>query len=296
MEIMKIGVSSYSFSRIVNSGAMKQIDVIAEAKKIGFDVLEFSKISVPEGKTLPNFAAELREEADKVGIDIENYTIGADFLRGSNGDIEAEIARVQAEVDVAGILGVPGMRHDASSGWPEDHKGPKSFEAALPRLSRGCRKVTEYAVKKGIKTMVENHGRFCQDSVRVEQLVTAVDHPNFGVLIDIGNFLCADDDPPTAVGRLMPYAFHCHAKDFHVKPGNEVNPGTGWFVSRGGNYLRGAIIGHGNVQLLHCLKIMKRENFQGVLSIEFEGMEDVLSAIRLGHENLRKLVDLAEKS
>ncbi len=290
---MKIGVSSYSFSRLVRSGEMEQIAVIAKAKEIGFDVIEFSAISVPDGKALPDYAGELREEADRVGIEIANYTIGADFLKGSGGDLQTEIERVKTEVDVAEILGVPGMRHDASSGWPADHVGPKSFEAALPKLAEGCRGVTEYAATKGIKTMVENHGRFCQDSIRVEQLVTAVDHPNFGVLIDMGNFLCADDDPPMAVGRLMPYAFHCHAKDFHVKPGSDMNPGSGWFVSRAGNYLRGAIIGHGNVPVLHCLKIMHREGFQGVLSIEFEGIEDVLMGIQAGHDNLRRLVAMA---
>ena len=290
---MKIGISSYSFSRLVRAGEMEQIAVIAKAREIGFDVIEFSTIAVPEGKTLPDFAGELREEAARVGIEIANYTIGADFLKGSGGDVQAEIARVREEVDVAEILGSPGIRHDATGGWPADHPGAKSFEAALPRLAEGCRGVTEYAAEKGIKTMVENHGRFCQESIRVEQLVTAVDHPNFGVLIDIGNFLCADDDPATAVGRLMPYAFHCHAKDFHVKPGTEVYPGQGWMESRGGNYLRGAIIGHGNVALFQCLKIMHREGYQGVLSIEFEGMEDVLMAIQAGHDNLRRLVDLA---
>ena len=92
---MQIGVSSYSFSRLVRSGEMAQIDVIAKAKEIGFDVIEFSSIAVPEGKDLPAFAAELRAEADRVGIDIVNYTIGADFLKGSGGDLAAEIERVK---------------------------------------------------------------------------------------------------------------------------------------------------------------------------------------------------------
>jgi sugar phosphate isomerase/epimerase len=291
---MKIGVSSYSFSRLVKSGALPQIEVIRKAKEIGFDVIEFSTIAVPEGKTLPEFAAELRAEADAVGIGIANYTIGADFLRGSQGDLSAEIERVKREVDVAAILGVPGMRHDGTFGWPADHVGPKSFEAALPRVAEGCRAVTEYAASKGIKTMVENHGFFCQESFRVEQLVTAVNHPNFGVLIDMGNFLCADEEPANAVARLMPFAFHCHAKDFHVKPGTDVSPGQGWFQSRAGNYLRGAIIGHGNVPIIQCLKVLKREGYNGVLSIEYEGIEDVIMGIQLGHDNLRRMVAMLE--
>lgn len=293
---MQIGVSSYSFSRLVRSGQMVQIDVIAKAAEIGFDAIEFSTIAVPEGKSLPAFAGELRAEAERVGLPIVNYTIGADFLRGSGGDLQAEIARVQAEVDIAEILGVPGMRHDASSGWPADHWGPRSFAAALPRLAQGCRAVTDYAAAKGIRTMVENHGFFCQESVRVEQLVTAVDHPNFGVLVDMGNFLCADDEPAAAVGRLMPYAFHCHAKDFHVKAGTEFPPGQGWFESRAGNYLRGAIIGHGAVPVLQCLKVMRREGYKGILSVEYEGIEDVLLGVQLGHDNLRRMVAMAEGS
>jgi sugar phosphate isomerase/epimerase len=294
MAYMKIGVSSYSFSRLVREGALAQLDVIGKAKAIGFDVIEFSTIAVPAGNTLPDYAKELRSEADRVGIDIVNYTIGADFLKGSNGNLDAEIERVKSEVDVAAILGVPGMRHDASSGWPATHTGPKSFDAALSRLAEGCRAVTEYAATKGIKTMVENHGFFCQESIRVEKLVTAVDHPNFGVLVDMGNFLCADDEPAVAVSRLMPYAFHCHAKDFHVKPGNEIAPGQGWFQSRGGNYLRGAIIGHGNVPVFQCLRIMHRDGYQGILSIEYEGIEDVLMGIQIGHDNLRRMVGMLD--
>ncbi|MCX6049522.1 MAG: TIM barrel protein, partial [Chloroflexi bacterium] len=182
------------------------------------------------------------------------------------------------------------MRHDGTFGWPADHVGPKSFDAALPRVAEGCRAVTKYAASKGIKTMVENHGFFCQESFRVEKLITAVDHPNFGVLVDMGNFLCADEDPASAVARLMPFAFHCHAKDFHVKPGTDVAPGKGWFQSRAGNYLRGAIIGHGNVPIMQCLKVMQRDGYQGVLSIEYEGIEDVLMGIQIGHDNLRRMV------
>lgn len=289
---MKIGVSSYSFIRLVRSGQMEQKEVIAKAKEIGFDVIEFSQIVLPEGESLPAYAQKLRDEADRVGIDIVNYTIGADFLRGSNGDLQAEIERTKTEVDIAEILGVPGMRHDASAGWPTDHNGPKSFAAALPRLAEGCRAVTEYAESKGIRTMVENHGWFCQESLRVEQLVSAVDHPNFGVLVDMGNFLCADDEPTRAVSRLMPYAFHCHAKDFHFKSGTEVDPGQGWFGTRGGNYIRGAIIGHGEVPVMQCLRIMHRDGYDGVLSIEYEGIEDVITGIQIGHDNLRRMVDM----
>jgi sugar phosphate isomerase/epimerase len=287
---MKIGVSSYSFSRLVNSGAMKQLDVIAKAKEMGFDVIEFSTFILPEGETPLTFAPKVKKECERVGIEIGNYTIAGDMINGCGGNLEDEIERLKGEVRVAQILGSPGMRHDAAWGFPADWKGVRSFDAILPRLAKGCRAVTEYAAGLGIKTMVENHGLFAQDSDRVEKLVTAVDHPNFGLLVDMGNFLCVDEAPEKAVGRVMPYAFHVHAKDFHVKSGNEPNPGTGWFSSRAGNYLRGAIIGHGVVPITQCLKIMKSKNYNGVISIEFEGIEEPLKGIAIGLENLKRYV------
>jgi sugar phosphate isomerase/epimerase len=257
---------------------------------MGFDVIEFSTIAVPEGQKLEDFAKQLRDECDKVGIPIANYTIGADFVKGSGGDWKAEAKRLEGELKIAKILGVPGMRHDASGGFPADHKGGKSFDDALPTLVKGCRAVTEVAADMGIKTMVENHGHFCQDSVRVEKLICGVAHPNFGVLIDMGNFMCVDEDPGEAVGRLLPYVFHTHAKDFHIKPGTSPWPGDGWALTRGGNYRRGAIIGHGDLPVTQCLRMLKRANFNGVLSIEFEGIEDVLLGIEYGHKNLRRFV------
>lgn len=287
---MKIGISSYSFSRLVQAGAMDQLAVAAKAKEMGFDTIEFSTFHLPEGETPLSYAPKVREACDRAGIQISNYTIWGDFLNGSDGDLEAEIERLKAEVRAAQILGSKGMRHDATWGYAADYTGPRSFEDALPRLAQGCRAVTDFAADLGIRTMVENHGYFAQDSERLEKLVSRVAHPNFGILVDMGNFLCVDEDPGHAVGRLMPYAFHIHAKDFHVKQGTQPDPGSGWFPSRGGNYLRGAVIGHGEVPIVQCLRIMKSKNYDGVLSIEFEGIEEPLNGIALGLANLKRYV------
>jgi len=290
---MKIGVSSYSFSALVNAGSLDFLAIPAQAKELGFDCLEFSTFKLPAGETPLTFAPKVKAACDRAGIAVANYTIGADFLAGSGGDWKAEVERVKDEVRAAKVLGSPGLRHDASRGFPPAHRGPKSFDDALPTLIKACRAVTEFAADLGIRTMVENHGFFCQDSERVEKLVCGVNHANFGVLIDMGNFLCADEDPGRAVGRLMPYAFHCHAKDFHVKPGTAVDPGQGWFQTRAGNYLRGSIIGHGEVPVVQCIRVMKRAGYDGVLSIEFEGLEDPIRGLTIGQANLRRFCQLA---
>ncbi|MDR1927586.1 MAG: sugar phosphate isomerase/epimerase [Oscillospiraceae bacterium] len=286
---MKPSVSSYSFQQLLSSGKARPVDLIGLAKRLGFAAIEYTDIRPADGLTAEETACILREESEKQGLPIINYTVGADFLKAPS--IGQEIERLCEQVEIAKLLGATGMRHDASGGFPAPQSRVKGFAQALPLLAEGCRAVTEYAAKRGIATMVENHGFFCQDSLRVAALVAQVGHENFGALVDIGNFLCADEAPALATGNVAPFAKHVHAKDFHIKSGAEDAPGEGYFLSRSGNYLRGAILGHGCVPVRQCLGILKRQGYQGYVSIEFEGMEDCETALRIGCANLRRTIE-----
>lgn len=281
---MKFSVSTYSFSQYIRAGRMTQKGAIAKAKEMGFDAVELTDLEVPEGISELDYAKQIREECEKCGLPVSNYTIGADFLKP---DVEAEIGRVQNKVDVAAVLGAPGLRHDATWQRPAT---PHGFANVLPALAAPIRRVTEYAAEKGVRTMVENHGFFVQDADRVEALINTVDHPNFGWLCDMGNFLCADEDPAVACGKAAPYTFYVHAKDFLVKNGNEPYPGKGFIMSRAGNYLRGTIVGHGAVPVERCLKMLVNAGYDGYVSIEFEGLEDCVEGIALGLENLKRYI------
>jgi sugar phosphate isomerase/epimerase len=289
---MKIGVSSYSYSRYISEKKLDLFGVIDMTKELGFDGIEFSTPGLPtDPAELLTYAGRIKEACKKVDLPIFSYTIGADFLKAPS--VAAEVERLKGQVKVAAALGVPCMRHDGTGGFPKDHKGPTDFDAALPILAEGCRAVTQFAADLGVKTTVENHGFFVQDSVRCEKLMKAVNHKNFGSLIDMGNFLCADEESVSAVTRMAPYAFHFHAKDFHTKKAAEwADPGEGWFKSRGGNYLRGSIIGHGDVNVVGCIKAMKAAGYSGPLSIEFEGMEDNYLALKVGLANLRRFTQM----
>lgn len=290
---MKYGVSSYSFARMYNEN-FTQIDAARKAKEMGYDFFELAELHVPEGKDKMEYAKEFAAALKEIGIEMGNYTIFSDFLNSKTGSVEGEIERVKKEIDVAEVLGSSGVRHDSTIGLFKDSiVTGRGFPNVLPYIVKGYKEVTEYAATKGIRTMIENHGRFCQESQRVEQIICGVNNPNFGALIDVGNFLCADENPIEAVGRLAPMVSHVHAKDFIIKSGMEPNPGLGFFNTRGGNYLRGTIVGHGNAPVFQCLRILKESGYDETIAIEFEGMEENIMAITIGLENLKKYWELA---
>ena len=285
---MKIGVSSYSFQQLISAGKETQLSIMKIAKDMGFDGIEFIDLDPPEGVTEEQYAEMIREESEKLSLPVTAYTISANMLKDTG--VDAEVERICRKVDIATILGAKNLRHDAAWSVPDDIRAFAGFEQVLPTLIDGCKKVTEYARTKGVTTMIENHGFFCQDSERVEKIINGTGSANFGVLLDMGNFACADENSALATGRLAPYIKHVHAKDFHIKSGNSLNPGKGFFKSRGGNYLRGAIIGHGDIPVMQCLSIIKDSGYEGFVSIEFEGLEDCLKGIEIGLENLKKMV------
>lgn len=283
---MKTSVSSYSFSAMMGENRENQISIIKRAKELGFDAIEFTSLEPHDGSSQKEYAKKIRAEAENCEIEISCYSVGADML--GNG-IDEVTDSLKEQVDVAEFLGAKIMRHDTAFSFPEGTRKYQGFTNVLPIFADACRRVTEYAAEKGIRTCVENPGQFCQDSDRVELLVNTVANDNFGLLVDTGNFLCVDEDPVKAVGRCAPYVFNVHIKDFLVKPCTGFDPGDGFFRSRGGDYLRGTVAGHGAVPLVQCVSALKLAGYDGYLTLEFEGKEEIEFALNAGAKFIKRL-------
>ena len=290
---MKLSVSSYSYQQYIRAGKMTQLDVVKKAAEMGFEGIDFTDLKPFDGATVEDqlaYAAEIRKAAEEAGIEIVAYTIGANLYKGSKAADDAEVERLKRQLDVAAALGARLMRHDVCGKELVDGK-LISFDRMLPTIAENARRVTAYAQTLGIRTCSENHGYVAQDSDRVERLYNAVGHDNYGLLIDIGNFACVDEDSARAVSRLAPYAFHVHAKDFRVRPYNQKPAdGTGFFTSRGCNYLSGCSIGEGDIPVAQCVKILKRAGYDGYLTVEYEGIEDCIAGITRGKLNLQEYI------
>jgi len=284
---MKIGVSEYSFRKLLKQGK-NYFDVCDMAHEMGYEGIDFTDLNLEHGsgqETILELAKALRAHCEKLQLSIVSYTIGADLLNGRGGAPENEVQRLKGCVDIAQALGAKVMRHDAF--WKLS--GMRSWRAATDKIAPGIREVAEYAAQKGIRTCSENHGMIMQDSERMVYLMEKVQHENYGWLVDIGNFLCADEDPQHAVGVAAPDAVHAHVKDFIFKRGTEDKPCGSWLTTRGGNYLRGTVVGHGVVPVRPCLNILKNAGYEGYLSVEFEGAEDTQAALQQALEYLRRL-------
>lgn len=284
---MKIGVSSYSFLKYIKNEKCDYFKICDIAKEIGFDGIEFIDLDFSEFKITDDsltMAAELKKYCKGIGLDIAAYTVGANFLKE---DLAGEVKRLKKCVDVAKKLGAPTMRFDIC--WSLRKEYLYGYEDAINEFAPFICQVADYAEKKGIRVCTENHGQIFQAPERMEKLIKTVNHKNFGWLCDMGNFLCVDADPVKSCAIAAPYAFHVHTKDFLFKPCSSIKP-EGFMETAQGNFIRGTVIGHGVVPVEQCVKILKKSGYDGWVSVEFEGMEENIPAIKSGFNFLKNII------
>ena len=287
---MKLAVSSYSFHQYTKAGKLTLQDLPAKAAELGFAGIEY--VDLPKevtGEARLALAAELGALAKQAGLEMVAYTVGANLWQPDAAALRAEIDRLKGEIDVAVALGAPLLRHDLVWGLEASGSG-RSFLSMMPDLVPSVREIADYAAQRGVKTCSENHGRLMQDSYRMEELFYQVDHKNYGLLCDIGNFGGADEDCAEAVSKLLPHICFVHAKDAFKRNGMMFDPGRGYNRTRGGHYRRSTIFGHGDVPSYQILAAIKQSGYDGYVSLEFEGIEDTLMAIEIGSENLKRML------
>jgi sugar phosphate isomerase/epimerase len=124
-------------------------------------------------------------------------------------------------------------------------------------------KLVPEAAKRGVIMGLENHWGLGVTPEGVMKVVNEINSPWLQVTLDTGNFL---EDPYDRLTQLAPSTVLLQAKTYY---------GKGRWYTLDLDYARIA-------------KIMKKASFKGYVSLEFEGLEDPLTAIPKSLELLRK--------
>ena len=299
---MMLGISSYSLDREIRAGRMTLDDVIEWVAQQDGECMElvpfaFRFMDKETGAMDNAFIEKTKKHAHDAGIKLVNYSVLADLCVTDEAAFEREVERIQCEVDVAAALEIPRMRHDISAfRRPLGENGVANFDQLLPTMIEGAKRITNYAKAKGVMTLIENHGFFVNGCDRVERVINGVDDENYQLLLDTGNIVCMDEDPEVAAIRLAARAKMIHLKDFYVRrndPGDstQFDCGGHWFRSLAGRYLRGAILGQGDLDVPAMLSAIKGSGYDGPIVIEFEGLEEAPYATSVSLANARRIWD-----
>lgn len=293
---MQLGFSSYSFYQCLRTRQWTLLDVFDWVAASDGEHLEIATVSLSDDitndsstlDTDPELVAAIKAKSASSGVPLSNLVLPANFLTDTREEHDHHLARVKRHIQVADELGIRLLRHDVTA-WSRRAENVADFETNLPVIVEACKELAQYAATYGITTSVENHGLFVNASERVRRLIYLVDEPNFKTTLDVGNFLVVDEDPVSAVTQNVGEASIVHLKDFFVRP-LEKDPGEGWLRTAGGRFLRGTIVGAGDMDMRGVLRAIKGSGYDGYVSIEFEGIEDCLVGSAQGLANATRLL------
>jgi inosose dehydratase len=282
---MKLGISSYCLSPSLKLQEIDVFEGLEWIKEQGAEHVEIVPIGIDLEGNFP-LADAIAAKAKEIQIEVSNYSFSGDVLKETQEEYNQEIERIKKQVELAAHLGAKRVRHDIVQ-WGYKTGQIGQFEADFPRLVEACGTISEYAAQYGITTTIENHGFYITPSDRMLRIAHAVNRPNFKLLLDIGNFLCVDEDPVSAVKKCLPFAEVIHFKDFFIRQPYQF-PGEGWLQTLSGKYIRGTIFGHGDVETRHIVRTIREFGYDGYISMEFEGMEPDKTGTRYGLDNARR--------
>jgi 3-oxoisoapionate decarboxylase len=257
---MKVGIDSYCYHRFFGevyphqNQPPKQLtleDFIKRAKELDVDGVSLESCFIPRFDKA--YLSEIKGMLDEFNFD-RVYAWGhPDGLEG--GKNESAYDDMVEHIEYANAIGAKVMRVVGSSLMFrfEDH-GPQ-----IQKLSRMFTNAMKVADTYGIKLADENHIDYNADEML--ELIHNVNHPNFGINFDTGNFLRVLDDPIQGMEKLAKFTFSTHVKDLKINPQAAVND---WY------FFSCTPVGDGLVDNQKLAQLLKDANYEGFLAMEID--------------------------
>lgn len=269
-----IGVSTYSFWQFKNEKLRNIENCIDTAAAMGFDAVEILHRQMTDESNAA--LQKIKRRAFVNGLALCGFSTHQSFLYASKEERQKNVDLTVKQIELAYAMGIPTMRVNTGT-WRTSknfdelmkNKGIEppvkgftdedGFGWAIDGLT-ACLKTAE---KCGVTLGLENHWGLGRTPEGVLRIVDAIQSPWLQVTLDTGNFLEA---PYDKLEKLAPKTVLLQAKTYY---------GGGTWYTLDLDYDRIATI-------------MRKANYRGYISLEFEGKDDAKSAIPKSLELLRK--------
>lgn len=269
-----IGVSTYSFFKFDGSQHMPIDQCIDEAARMGFDGVEILHVQMKEESN--GYLQRLKQRAFVNGLDLCGFSTHQGFVSPEVEVRKKNVEKTLHQIEIAYKLGIPTMRINTGR-WGttksfdqlmvnkgiepqlEGYTDDQAFDWVISSLEQCIAKAEECGVTLGL----ENHWGLGRTAEGVLRIINAIDSPWLQATLDTGNFL---ENSYEQLSAMASKAVLVQAKTYY---------GGGTWYTLDLDYDRIA-------------KILKKANYGGYVSLEFEGKESYKTAVPKSLAMLRR--------
>jgi L-ribulose-5-phosphate 3-epimerase len=269
-----IAVSTYSFWRFKKNLKLPIETCIDEAAQMGFDGVDLLLIQMESEEN--SYLQKIKRHALINGLDLCCMSTHQGYVSPDKDRRQKNIDLTLKQIEIAYRLGVPIVRLNTGR-WGtirsfDDLMANRGIEPVLQGYTEddgfkwvidSIEKCLPKAEECGVLLGLENHWGLARTPEGLLRIVNAIDSPWLQVLLDTGNFL---EDPYDKLEMCAAKTVFMQAKTYY---------GGGLWYTLDLDYPRIA-------------QIMRKHNFRGYISLEFEGNEDYKTAIPKSLALLRK--------
>jgi sugar phosphate isomerase/epimerase len=269
-----IAVSTYSFWRFKKNLKLPIETCIDEAARMGFDGVDLLLIQMEREDN--SYLQKIKRHALINGLDLCCMSTHQGYVSPDKARRQKNIDLTIKQIEIAYRLGVPIVRINTgrwgTSGNFDELMANRGIEPTLPGYTEedgfkwvidSIEKCLPKAKECGVILGLENHWGMARTPEGLLRIANAIDSPWLEILLDTGNFL---EDPYDKLEMCAPQTVFMQAKTYY---------GGGLWYTLDLDYPRIA-------------RIMRKHNFRGYVSLEFEGNEDYKTAIPKSLALLRK--------
>ena len=269
----KFAIATYSYWHFREPKVTVQ-EVIDHAANLGADGVDV--LHVQMDNETPEYLTSLRKQAEDNGIELICLSIHQDFVDPDKVEREKNIEHTRHCIDIAHDLGISYIRLN-SGRWNtiksfDELMANRGIEPVLPGFTEddgfnwcieSIMECLPTAEKAGVVLALENHWGLTRTPEGLLRIVNAIDSPWLGALMDTGNFL---EDPYNKLEQIATQTVFVQAKTYYG--------GGEWYTL--------------DLDYPRIAQILKRANYQGYISLEFEGKEDANIGVPKSLELLRQ--------
>ncbi len=263
-----IALSTYSLWRFRNEPLRDIHRCIDIASEMGFDGVELLLYQIEQNTLLSNSAMQqIKRHAFRLGLPLCGMSTHQGFVTPDREERQRNIDLTIGQIETCYQLGIPTMRVNTgrwgtSKNFDElmKNRGIEpplegyTEEDGFPWVIESLERCLPTAEKCGVVLGLENHWGLGLTPEGVMRIVNAVDSPWLQVTLDTGNFL---ENPYEKLEQLAPQAVFVQAKTYYG--------GGQWYEI--------------DIDYNRVAAMLRRHNYRGWVSLEFEGMEDYHTAI-----------------